>query len=82
VTFSPDGKRLASASWDQTVKVWDARPWTPELRVEQQAMSWIRFYSTSPISTDELLSRIRAHTTVNDAVRERALEFARQRKEQ
>jgi WD40 repeat protein len=24
VAFSPDGKRLATASWDYTAKVWDA----------------------------------------------------------
>jgi WD40 repeat protein len=24
VAWSPDGRRLATASWDQTAKVWDA----------------------------------------------------------
>jgi serine/threonine protein kinase len=26
LTFSPDSKRLASASWDGTLRIWDARP--------------------------------------------------------
>jgi len=57
------------------------RPWSPELRAEQEALSLVRFYSTPPIAKDELVARIRADATVSDPVRERALEFARQRPE-
>ena len=45
--------------------------------MEQEALSLVRFYSTPPISQDELLARIRADATISEPVRERALEFAR-----
>ena len=43
VAFSADGKRLASAIWNAEVMVWDARPWTPELRAGDEAPSWVRW---------------------------------------
>ena len=51
---------------------------TPERRAEQEALGLVRFYSTPPISKDELLDRIRADATVTEPVPERALEFAHQ----
>lgn len=43
VAFSPDGLQLASVGEGEH-RIWDARPWTPELKVQEQAISLIRFH--------------------------------------
>jgi WD40 repeat protein len=78
VAFSAVGKRLASASHDQTVKVWDARPYTPKLRTEQQAISLIRFLFGQGLSKEDVLKSIAADQTITDPVRQRATQFARE----
>jgi serine/threonine protein kinase/sugar lactone lactonase YvrE len=47
VCFSPDGKRLASASRDQTVKVWDAQTGREILTLEGHT-SWVESVCFSP----------------------------------
>ena len=34
MSFSPDGSRIVTGSWDQTAKVWDARTASPLLEAE------------------------------------------------
>ena len=79
VAFSADGKRLASAGGlgDGTVKVWDARPWTPELRAEREALSLIHFLRDQGQRQSEWLNAISSDQTLSEPVRQRALQFAR-----
>ena len=79
MAFSPDAKRLASASSDNTVKVWDARPLTPALRVEREALGVVRFlFDYKKLSKPEVLKRIRADQTISEPVSQKALSFAEQ----
>ncbi|HAA52165.1 MAG TPA: hypothetical protein DCE43_20780 [Planctomycetaceae bacterium] len=76
MVFSPDGTQLASAGFDKTVKVWDARPWTPELRARSQARSLLMFKRSQVKSLDALQEVIRSDQTISDQVRQQALEWS------
>jgi tetratricopeptide (TPR) repeat protein len=76
VAFSPDGRLLASASADGTVKVYDAREVTPELLTHDEARRLIVFLVDRSAGEAELRDRIARDSTCSPAVRSAALSMA------
>jgi hypothetical protein len=84
VAFSTDGKGLASAGLDGIVKVWGARPWTPELRAEQRARCAVKearnfvdpLFASSGLRA-EVIRRIEQDTVLRTEVRQQALDMAK-----
>ena len=58
------------------MKLWDARPLTPELRIEQQAVHLLKLWFAKPLSQAEILERIRSDQTISEPVRQQALVLA------
>jgi WD40 repeat protein len=75
VAFSPDGQRLASAGYDGALRVWDARPWTPELRIEQEARGLIRQLVAKVGHKAEVIRQIEQDPSLSAEVKQEALEM-------
>jgi eukaryotic-like serine/threonine-protein kinase len=77
VSFAPGGMRLATCnSEEKIVKVWDARPWTAELRAQSRARGYLTVHRERSESLDDLQTYIRSDKTISDMVRNQALDWA------
>jgi hypothetical protein len=73
--FSPDGHLLATISVKGTIHVWDARPLTPELAVERDALGLVESLFAKSFPKRNVIEQLRRSQAVSESVRQKALEL-------
>jgi len=76
VAFSPDGWWLAWAGQQGFATVLDARPLTPALQAEREALAVAAHLFDKPLTRDEVVAAVRADQTLTAAVRDATLSWA------
>jgi WD40 repeat protein len=73
VAFSPNGSQLVSESFDGVIQVWDARPLTPELRRQREALGLLEYLCPKSSSKEKVSERLAANKGITQEVRKEAL---------
>jgi tetratricopeptide (TPR) repeat protein len=77
VCFNPDGTRLASGSLDQTVKVWESRPASPDALRKRALVEKVDALFPQLLLKERVLPELRKDTWLSKADRRFALQVAR-----
>ena len=72
VEFSPDGNQLA-ATGDRLVMIWDARPWTPEVAIEREAVSQLSHLFAKPLRRSDVAHYLQNSALIRPQARDLAL---------
>jgi hypothetical protein len=75
VTFSPDGGQLFLATGGRAIQVFDARPLTPEITAEREALDLLEFLITKPLRKADVIEHLKNSPTITLAARLMALDL-------
>ena len=77
VVFGPEDQWLASSSYqDETIRLWEATPLTPERRLRRAAATLVNDLPTGLGFKSEMLAYLRTLPSVSEPLREHALSMA------